>query len=330
MIISKTPFRISFFGGGSDYSEWYQKFGGEVISTTINKYLYISLRRPPKFYKYKYRILYSKDEMVGSINQIQHKPVREMLKYFKIKGGMEVHYDADLPARSGIGSSSAFIVGFLSSLLTIQKKTINKKTLATQSIFLEKDILKEIVGSQDQVACAYGGFNNLKFLKNGSFSVKKINIDLEKKNFLEGNLFLAYSAIQRTAQIVAKSFVQDLSGKKIKEMENINLILQDAKKLLKSKNLSLFGELLNESWMFKRSLSNKVSTKKLDELYNFALESGASGGKLLGAGGGGFFVFYVKKPNQKFFLEKMKKTIVLPIRFDNEGSQIIADTHTDY
>jgi D-glycero-alpha-D-manno-heptose-7-phosphate kinase len=330
MIVSKTPFRISFFGGGSDYPQWYEKFGGEVISTTINKYLYISVRRPPKFYKHKYRILYSKDEMVGSINEIQHKPVREMLRYFKIKGGMEVHYDADLPARSGIGSSSAFIVGFLQNLLTIQKKKINKKTLAIKSIFLEKDILKEVVGSQDQVACSYGGFNNIKFLKNGSFLVKKINIDLEKKKFLEGNLFLVYSTIQRAAQMVAKSFVQDLTSKKIREIQNINLILQDAKKLIKSKNFSLFGELLNESWMLKRSLSNKVSTNKLDELYNLALESGASGGKLLGAGGGGFFVFYVKKFNQKKFFEKMKKIIVLPIKFDNEGSQIIADTHTDY
>jgi D-glycero-alpha-D-manno-heptose-7-phosphate kinase len=330
MIISKTPFRISFFGGGSDYPEWYKQFGGEVISTTVNKYLYISIRKLLKFYKHKYRILYSKDESVNSINEIKHKPVREILKYFKIKNGIELHYDADLPARSGIGSSSAFVVGLLQNLLTMKKEKIDKNILATKSIFLETEILKEVVGSQDQVACTYGGFNNIKFLKDGSFLVKEIDITLEKKKFLEENIFLAYSAIQRTAQVVVKSFVKDLTSKKIKEIQNINLILQDAKKILKSKNLSLFGDLLNESWMIKKSLSSKISNKKIDELYNFAIKSGASGGKLLGAGGGGFFVFYVNKEKQKKFLDNMKKVIVFPIKFDSEGSQIIANTHTDY
>ena len=181
MIISKTPYRISFFGGGSDYPEWYKKFGGEVISTSINKYVYISVRNLPKFFKHKYRILYSLDEQVQNIESIKHKPVREILKYYKFRGGLEVHYDGDMPARSGVGSSSAFVVGFLNAIMTLNNIKLQKSELAKKSIFLETKILKEVVGSQDQVACAHGGFNNIKFLKNGNYKINKIKLNFEKK-----------------------------------------------------------------------------------------------------------------------------------------------------
>ena len=328
MIISRTPYRISFFGGGTDYPEWYKKFGGEVISTSINKYVYISVRNLPEFFKHKYRILYSKDEQVQKVENIKHKPVREILKYYKINNGIEVHYDGDIPAKTGVASSSAFVVGFLNAITALKNKNINKLDLARKSIFLETKILNEVVGSQDQVACACGGFNNIIFNKNGSFKVKKINIENEDKVILQNNLFLVYSKIQRTAEIVAKSFVNNLSEKKIKEMQTINGILKDAKKIIRSKKFGDFGKLLHESWLAKRSLSSKVTNHKIDELYNFALEAGAEGGKLLGAGGGGFFVFYVKRNKHKKFIKKMKKTLILPFQFDDTGSKIIVNTNS--
>lgn len=326
MIISRTPYRISFFGGGTDYPQWYNKYGGEVISTSINKYVYISVRNLPEFFKHKYRILYSKDEQVQKLENIKHKPVREILKFYGINQGIEIHYDGDMPARTGVGSSSAFVVGFLNAIMALKRDNINKYDLAKKSIFLETKVLKEVVGSQDQVACAYGGFNNIKFKKNGSFQIQKIKIRKSEKIKLEDNLFLVYSKIQRTAEIVARSFVNKLTEKKIKEMQTINSLLKDAKKILNSKKIDFFGELLHESWMVKKTLSNKVSNNKIDDLYNFALKSGADGGKLLGAGGGGFFVFYVKRNNQKKFLNKMKKTLILPFHFDESGSNIIVNT----
>lgn len=327
MIISKTPYRISFFGGGSDYPEWYENFGGEVISTSINKYVYISIRNLPKFFKHKYRILYSLDEQVSNISDIKHKPVREILKYYKFYNGLEVHYDGDMPARSGVGSSSAFVVGFLNAIMTLNNMTLSKSELAKKSIFLETKILKEIVGSQDQVACAHGGFNKIKFLKNGEYKINRLKLTSEKKKHLENNLFLVYSKIQRTAEIVAKSFVSNLSIRKKNEITNINQILIEAKKQLNSNSISNFGYLLNESWKVKRTLSKKVTNNKIDQLYDQAISSGSDGGKLLGAGGGGFFVFYVKKKNQKKFLNKMKNTLILPFKFEDSGSSIIVNTN---
>lgn len=330
MIISKTPFRISFFGGGTDYPEWYLKNGGEVISTTINKYVYISLRKLPAFFDHKYRIVYSKDEVVKNLDEIQHKPVREILKYFKVNIGLEIHYDSDLPARSGVGSSSAFVVGLLNSLMCLNNLKTNKKILGSKSIYLETKILKETVGSQDQIACSYGGFNNIRFLKNGKFIVKKISLSSNKKKELEQNLFLVFSKIQRTAEIVAKSFVNKLSSIKYREMESIKDILIEAKKNFQNDNIDNFGNLLHESWLLKKKLSSKISNNELDDLYNHAISSGASGGKILGAGGGGFFIFYVKKNNHKKFLKKMKKTVIIPFKFENSGSQIVMNSKLDY
>lgn len=321
MIISKTPYRISFFGGGSDYPEWYKKYGGEVISTTIDKYVYITVRPLPSFFDHNYRIVYSEQESVSKLSEIKHKPVREIIKYFKIKHGLEIHYDGDLPAKSGVGSSSAFVVGLVNAINELKNLDISKFNLAKKSIYLETKILKEVVGSQDQVACAYGGFNNIIFKKDGTFIVKKIKINNKKIRELENNLFLVYSKIQRTAEIVAKSFVQNLTNNKIYEMEKINSLVKDAKYILKNLDLDNFGNLLNESWEFKKRLSDIVSNNHLDDLYEYAIKSGASGGKLLGAGGGGFFIFYVKKNKQKIFLNKMKKSLIIPFKFEKQGSQ---------
>ena len=321
MIITKTPYRISFFGGGTDYPQWYKKFGGEVISTTINKYVYITVRPLPSFFKHKYRIVYSKQEMVDKLSEIKHKPVKAIIKYFEIKYGLEIHYDGDLPAKSGVGSSSAFVVGLIKAIVKLKKLKINKLNLAKKSIMIEAKILKEVVGSQDQVACAYGGFNNIIFKKNGTFLVKKINIKKKNIKLLENNLFLVFSKIQRRAEIVAKSFVNKLTKEKITEMQKINSLVGDGKRILKSNNIDKFGELLDESWKFKKKLGVMVSNDRLNKLYEYALQSGASGGKLLGAGGGGFFIFYVKKNNHKKFLLKMKKYLIIPFRFETDGSK---------
>ncbi len=329
MIISKTPYRISFFGGGTDYPEWYKQYGGEVISTSIDKYVYISVRNLPSFFKHKYRVLYSRDEQVQKLKNIRHKPVREILKYYNINKGIEIHYDGDMPARTGVGSSSAFVVGFLNAITSLKKIKTTKSFLAKKSIFLETKVLKEVVGSQDQVACAHGGFNCIKFGKNGKFSLDPINLKNSSKTKLQNNLFLVYSKIQRTAEIIAKSFVNELTGRKKNEMFEINKILIEAKDLLKENNIEDFGKLLHKSWLVKRNLSSKVSNNKIDDLYEHAINSGADGGKLLGAGGGGFFVFYVKKSKQKKFFKKMKKTLIIPFNFEEEGSQIIVNTHTD-
>ena len=289
MIICRTPLRISFFGGGSDYKEWVDNEQGIVISTTIDKYIYITLRELPKFFDHNYRIVYSKIESVKNINEIKHHAIKGILKNFNYKSGLEIHYDSDLPAKSGMGSSSAFVVGLLNALNTLSKKTISKKNLSKNSIFYEQKILNETVGMQDQIACSYGGFNEIKFFQNGRFSVNTIKLGDKKKKIFQNNLFLVYTNISRRANDIANTFVKELNGsKKI----HIKKILEHAvlgKKLLLNGKFDDFGLLLGESWNVKKKLSPSVSNELIDNIYNLALKSGSSGGKLLGAGGGGFF-----------------------------------------
>lgn len=325
MIISKTPYRISFFGGGSDYPEWYLKNGGEVISSTIDKYIYISCRYLPPFFSHKHRIVWSKLEMVKETNQIKHNAVRELLNYMRIKKGMEIHYDGDLPARSGMGSSSCFVVGLINTINTLVKKKITKNQLAKKSIYFEQKILKEIVGSQDQVATTYGGFNKIKFFPGGEFKV--IPVKLDRKNIikLNQNLVLMYTGIKRTAHHIAKNYVNKLNNEKKNEIIQISKITKEAEKALKQKNFDDFGRLLHESWLIKKNLSQKISTTSLDDIYNLAMKKGALGGKLLGAGGGGFFLLYVPYEKQKKFVQYFKKFVHIPFNFENLGSKIIFD-----
>ena len=210
MIISKTPYRISFFGGGSDYPSWYIENGGAVLSTTIDKYIYISCRYLPPFFEHKYRIVWSQMENVKTINEIKHRAVKEMLKYFKIKSGLEIHYDGDLPAKSGMGSSSVFVVGLMNLLNNFQGKEITKKMLAQKSIHFEQKILKDVVGSQDQVAAAYGGFNKITFKTGGGINVHPISIKKKTLNKLNRNLLLVYTGISRTAHDIAKGYINKL------------------------------------------------------------------------------------------------------------------------
>jgi len=323
MIISKTPYRISFFGGGSDYPDWYLNYGGQVLSTIINKHIYITCRYLPPFFKHKHRIVWSKLERVQSTNQIQHDSVRELLKLFKINKGMEIHYDGDLPARSGMGSSSCFVVGLINTLHSLKGTNITKELLAKKSIHFEQKILREIVGSQDQIAAAYGGFNKILFLPNGKFKVQPINsINLKKSKFNE-NFVLLYTGIKRTAHHIAKSYVKRLTKDKKNEIIRIIEFVEEGESLLKNKSYDDFGKLLHESWLRKKTLSNKITSSTIDDIYNKAIKKGSLGGKLLGAGGGGFLLLYVPKHKQKIFLKNFDKFVHIPFDFESTGSKII-------
>tara|TARA_Y100000590_G_scaffold467515_1_gene646652 strand:+ start:1099 stop:2103 length:1005 start_codon:yes stop_codon:yes gene_type:complete len=323
MIISKTPYRISFFGGGSDYPAWYIKNGGAVLSTTIDKYVYISCRNLPPFFKHKHRIVWSQIETVREINQIKHKAVKEMLKHFKIMNGLEIHYDGDLPARSGMGSSSVFVVGLMNLLNNFVGKKINKKKLATNSIYFEQKILKEIVGSQDQIAAVYGGFNKITFRPGGKFTVNPFPIKSGRVKQLNRNLLLVYTGLKRTAHDIASDYVNKLQkSKKYHILEILNFV-KEGEKILKQGNLDDFGNLLHESWLEKKSLSTSISNSSINDIYNDAIKNGAIGGKLLGAGGGGFFLFYIPYFKQKKLIKHFKKLITIPFNFSSEGSKIL-------
>ena len=322
MIITKTPYRISFFGGGSDYPDWYRKHGGMVLSTTIDKYIYISCRFLPKFFKHKYRIVWSKIENVKDINQIQHRAVKTLLKHLKIKDGMEIHYDGDLPARSGMGSSSCFAVGLIKALYKIKNKDLSKNELARKTIHFEQKIMKEVVGSQDQTITSYGGFNKIIFSKNNKIQVQKISFNKNIRS-LNKNLVLIYTGINRTAHKIANTYVKKLTKSKKYQIEKIMSYVNEGKKILESGNVDDFGRLLNNSWHEKKSLSNLITNKKIDELYDEAIRYGALGGKLLGAGGGGFLLMYMSKENAKKFFKRHKSIINIPFNFTKDGSQII-------
>ena len=323
MIISKTPYRISFFGGGTDYPSWYKKNGGYVISATIDKYIYISCRKLPPFFNHKYRIVWSHIETVKKLKQIKHKVVREMLNKYKIKEGLEIHYDGDLPARSGMGSSSVFVVGLMNLFNHFKNKNIKKKKLAEDSIYFEQKILNEVVGSQDQVAAAYGGFNKIYFKRKGGFKVKPISIKRKVIKKLNNNLLLVYTGYKRTAHQIAKNYVNKLKTSKKEYILKISDYARKAEKALQNGELDEFGTLLNDAWIEKKKLSASITNPAIDRIYNMAIKNGALGGKLLGAGGGGFFIFYVPYFKQKKFIKYFKRLITIPFKFTSEGSKII-------
>tara|TARA_Y100001970_G_C14204311_1_gene843017 strand:- start:94 stop:1086 length:993 start_codon:yes stop_codon:yes gene_type:complete len=327
MIITKTPYRISFFGGGSDYPSWYKKNGGAVLSTTIDKYIYISCRFSPNYFKKKYRIVWRKIENVQRVNQINHKAVRELLKNLKIKPGLEIHYYGDLPARSGMGSSSCFTVGLMQSLCRIKKIKLTKSKLANKSIHFEQKIMREVVGSQDQTSASFGGFNKIIFNKNGSINVKKIESNKNLKKLNE-NLILIYTGINRTAHKIANRYVNKLTTVKRDQINRIISYVRDGENILNSGEVDDFGRLLHDAWMEKKALSNLISNSKINEIYEKAMEYGALGGKLLGAGGGGFLLMYMKEKQRKVFFKKYRNLINIPFNFTTSGSQVIFDQIT--
>lgn len=324
MIITRTPLRISFFGGGTDYPVWFRQHEGAVISTTINKYIYISTRYLPPFFDHKSRIVWSHIELVKQNNQIKHPAVREVLNFMNINKGVEIHYDADLPARTGLGSSSAFTVGLLHNLYALKGQMVSKKKLAQESIYIEQDMIKENVGCQDQVIASYGGFNLTEFKKDDSFIVSPITLSPEKFDQFKKHILLVFTGFTRTASVIAGKVIKN-APKKEKELNTIFQMVQEGIKILSNDKtpITKFGELLHESWLIKRDLAEDVSNSNIDTIYSEARNAGALGGKLLGAGGGGFILLFAPPQAQKKIKEKLKKLLFVPIDFDQMGSQVV-------
>ncbi|MFH1666474.1 MAG: kinase [Elusimicrobiota bacterium] len=323
MIISKTPFRISFFGGGTDYPVWFEKNGGAVLSTTIDKYCYISVRHLPPFFEHKHRIVYSMIENVKSSEEVKHPVVKSLLGYFKIDKGLEIHHDGDLPARSGLGSSSSFTVGMLNAFYALKGKIITKAQLAKEAIHIERVLLKENVGSQDQVAVAHGGFNKIVFHNDHNFRVESITLQKEKIAQLQSHLMLVFTGFSRFASEIAAEQIKN-TPKREKELNSMRQMVDKAVEILNSeRDIVEFGQLLHESWQIKKNLSPKVSNPEVDSLYESALKFGAIGGKLLGAGGGGFMLLFVRPENREKVACGLKNFLEVKFSFENDGSQII-------
>lgn len=323
MIISKTPFRISFFGGGTDYPVWYKENQGAVLSTTINKYCYITSRYLPPFFAHKHRIVYSKVEIVKDINQIMHPAVRATLNFLKIDKGVEIHHDGDLPARTGLGSSSAFTVGLLNSLYALKGVIPTKEQLAKEAIHIERDILKESVGAQDQSSVAFGGFNKISFFGDDEIKVEPITLNKEKIKELDSHLMLYFTGFSRVASEIAKSQIENTPNKKRELNLMCQMVDQGIKILNENRDICNFGKLLHEAWLLKKSLSDKISIPQTDYIYEKARRAGALGGKLLGAGGGGFMILFVPLERQASVREALKDLLEVDFSFEKDGSQII-------
>jgi len=324
MIISRTPHRVSFFGGGTDYPAYYLEHGGKVLSVSIDKYCFLSVRKLPPFFAHKHRIVYSKMENVNTINEIMHPSVRETLRYSEVNYGVSVHHDGDIPARSGMGSSSAFTVGLLNSLYALEGKIITKENLTKAAIYIEQELIKENVGSQDQASAAYGGLNIIEFAPNGEIVVVPIIIKPERLRELEKNLVLIFTGFSRVASEVAEDKIQNIPNNK-DNLSRMKALVDKAYKIIISPNKSLseFGELLNETWHLKKGLSGKVTMPEVDKIYETAIKNGAIGGKLCGAGRGGFMVFYVEQKKQSKLIDALKRYLHVPFNFDFDGSKII-------
>ncbi len=331
MIISRTPFRISFLGGGTDYPGWYLKHGGTVLATTIDKYCYLTCRYLPPFFEHRIRLVYSTIETCQTVDDIKHPAVRAIMKYMNVHRGVEIHHDGDLPARSGMGSSSSFSVGLLNAFYALMGLMPSKYDLSSQAIFIEQEILKETVGSQDQVMAAYGGLNHITFEKNGNISCRPVTIAPDRIRELDSHLMLFYTCIKRTAANVAKSYTEDMDSKKRQLRIMKDLVDEGLSLLTSGQDLTGFGELLHEAWKMKSSLSAKVSNPTVDKLYETARAAGAVGGKLTGAGGGGFLLLFVPPDRQQKVRDELHEALHVPFKFESAGSQIIFyDQEEDY
>ena len=324
MIITRTPFRISFFGGGTDYPDWFRERGGGVLATSIDKYCYISVRVLPPFFAHRYRLVYSVVENVVEIEEIQHPAVRAVLKWTGADRGLEIHHDGDLPARSGLGSSSSFTVGLINALRALDGRLVSKEELARDAIHVEQCVIKEPVGSQDQISAAFGGFNRIEFLPNGMFDIQPIILPLERQQALEQHLMLFFSGVSRFSADVAKTKIENLKNR-CTELTTMYQMVTEGLDILRSPSRSLdeFGRLLHEGWMLKRRLSDRVSTQHIDDIYETARSAGAIGGKVLGAGGGGFLVFFVPPEKQACVKARLNGLIHVPFKFDTAGSRVV-------
>jgi D-glycero-alpha-D-manno-heptose-7-phosphate kinase len=323
MIISRTPFRISFFGGGTDYPAYFEENRGAVLATTIDKYCYISCRYLPPFFPHRLRIVWSLIENVQTPDEIKHPAVRECLRFMKIKKGIEIHHDADLPARAGLGASSAFTVGLLNCLYALSGRMISKMQLAKDAIYVEQELIKENVGCQDQILASFGGFNLIEFDYNRDFRIHPVTLNKNRLDLLCAHLMLIFTGISRDASEISSEIVQKVHQKKT-ELKAMHEMVYEGIKILNSNcDIKKFGELLHQSWKIKRNLTRKISNPFIDEIYETARKSGAVGGKILGAGGGGFMLLFADPALQPKIKSKLKKLLYVPFKFENLGSQII-------
>jgi D-glycero-alpha-D-manno-heptose-7-phosphate kinase len=322
MIISRTPFRISFFGGGTDFPVWYRENGGGVLSVTINKYCYISCRLLPQFFEYKHRFVYAKAEQVDEIDEIIHPAIRETLKYMEVKEGLELHHDGDLPARTGLASSSAFTVGLTHALYALRGKMVQKMQLALDAIHIEQNMIRENVGSQDQVAVAFGGLNRISFQGEDNIEVKNITIGKKKIQEFQDHLMLFFTGFVRTASKIEKDKLEKADENR-KTLKTMYKMVDEAINILCEGDLVDFGRLLHENWMLKKSLSGVVSTSYIDYIYDIAMKNGAISGKILGAGGGGFMLFFVRPEDRERLKQSLIFLLHVPFKFEFSGSQII-------
>ena len=324
MIISKTPFRISFFGGGTDYPKWYHENGGSVLATTIDKYCYISCRHLPPFFEHKHRIVYSKIESVKTTEEIQHPVVRAVLSNLSITDGLEIHHDADLPARSGLGSSSSFTVGLINVLNALKGLQISKQDLAKQATYIEQEVLKETVGNQDQILAAFGGFNRIDFHPDDSFNISPVIINKDLVEQLQSHMLLFFTGLSRFSSDIARDKVSNFTNR-FQELTQIKEMVDEGMSILQNPSTPIMdlGKLMHESWKLKRSLSKKVSTPQIDKIYETGIKAGAIGGKILGAGGGGFILFFAKPENHSKIRERLKSLVHVAFHFDDVGSKIV-------
>lgn len=329
MIITKTPFRMSFFGGGTDFQAYFEEYGGSVLSTTFDKYCYVSVRHLPRFFEYKNQLTYSKIEKTVSVEHIEHPMVRNAMKYLDMHE-LFINYDADLPARSGLGSSSSFAVGLLNSFHALKGQYVSKEQLSKEAIHVERVLCNERGGWQDQIAAAYGGMNRINFNSNG-FEVLPVIIQKERKDLLNKNLMMFFTGFSRFSDEIEKEKEKVLKEKIIELKETMQLV-NEGEKILTDRhgNLDEFGRLLDYSWKLKRSMGSRVSTNQIDEIYDKAKNSGAIGGKLLGAGGGGFLIFYVPTENQPCVKKALSGLLHIPFQFEDAGTRILYYHPEDY
>ena len=330
MIITRTPFRISFFGGGTDYPVWYRENGGRVISTTIDKYCYVTLRELPPFFKFKYLLRYFEREEVNTVDEIKHPSIRECLKYLNMNKNIELVHHADLPAQSGLGSSSTFTVGLLMAGYALNNQMRTKNQLAHDAIEIEQRRIGEAVGSQDQTAAAFGGFNRINFGGYRELEVTPLTISTEKMRNLQDHLMLFFTGFSRNASDIAQKQIE-ITSSKTKELDIMVELCKEAEELLVSSENGFleWGELLNEQWKVKKSMTNLITNSKIDEMYEQAIRSGALGGKLLGAGGGGFMLFFVPPEKHEQLKANLNNILHVPFRFDFSGSQIVYHSKND-
>ncbi len=322
MIISRTPFRISFFGGGTDYPAWFKDRPGAVLATTIDKYCYITARYLPPFFEHRSRIIYSRMEHVQKIEEIDHPSVREVLRFLDIHQGVEIHHDGDLPARTGLGSSSAFTVGLLNALYALKGVMPQKERLAREAIRIEQEMIKENVGSQDQVLAAYGGFNHIEFGPHAHVNVRPVAIMPQDLALLQEHMMLFFTGFSRTASQIAAHQLDNIP-QRTRELTAMHEMVGEAIACLGRRDFKRFGLLLGESWQYKRTLSDKITTDAIDGIYEKALKAGALGGKLLGAGGGGFVLVYAEPDKKAAVRQALGGLLEIPFRFETQGSQII-------